>query len=200
MRPRGRGPVASATITTAAAVSSQLVSIPSTSTGSVITGSLSRGTSAAAAEIGEDGTHVARELALRLEGEVAAVGLERVGLPSHALVGGTEEQLGAGAARVERRRLLQRAKRAPRIVGLEQRVAERQQRRDGLAVDLHRLAKLLRGGAIPAALEQRLAFLQGAGVFVGGGRPRGRGARLRRSRRRGRRSGGRFRLDGRCSR
>jgi len=104
--------------------------------------------------------------------------------------------MGTGAARVQLRRLLQRPEGAARLVGLEQRIAEREQRRHRLAVDLHRLAQFLRGGAIVPAFEQRLALLQGARIFVGRrDRVRGRGALCGRARGGG--FGGSLRFHGR---
>src|SRR4051812_8171884 len=126
-------------------------------------------TSRTAAEVRQDGADVACEFALRVELEIPAVRLERVGFAIEALVRGAEEQLCACAAGIELGRLPQRRQRVARLVRLEERVTEREKGRDRLAVDLYRLAQLLRGGTVPPSLEQRFAFPEGPRVLLRGG-------------------------------
>src|SRR5207237_556106 len=112
------------------------------------------------ADIRQDGAHVARVLALRVEVEVAAVLLERVGLPLQALVGRAEEQVDAWGDGVERRRLLQRRERTLRLGGPRPRRAAGRQARGSPAPPAQ---------ATAASAPQRLAARGAEGGWISRG-------------------------------
>src|SRR5256712_864020 len=104
--PRRPSPVS----TTAAAVSSQLVSRPRTR--------MWRAGVTLSSEVRENHLHVLREFAGGLELEKPSISLARVRLPPQRMVGGAEQQLRARAARVEAGGGLERPDGAARPLGL----------------------------------------------------------------------------------
>src|SRR2546427_59957 len=111
--PRRPSPVS----TTAAAVSSQLVSRPRTR--------MWRAGVTLSSEVRENHLHVLREFAGGLELEKPSISLARVRLPPQRMVGGAEQQLRARAARVEAGGGLERVGGGSRPGGLGGRAAPR---------------------------------------------------------------------------